>query len=900
MKKVSLSLWAGLLLIVGMEAGAAQWAPEKPARSQTITVTVQDFEPGDILHWGVNVNGQSWVRPARIYRPEGSTLFGDAVRTPFEAVEDAPDAGQVVLGPFNHPDQEVHAVVFAVARADGSWDNNRGEDYLIPVSAGRITVYPARPSADDVIEIVVHNSAPDGQLRWGVNAKRKQWTPLHEVYWPEGSELAEDATGLDTPLSPPDESGRSVLRVGPFNRGEQVVKSLHLAVNWEDEWDTDGGRNYNVPIRWRVEDDPHGVDIVEPAAQEAAREEVRVQLEAPGLDSVELWLNGERVETFTGEGPHVGTLPIAHLAYGPHTLVARGAHDSRTKLDTIVFWHVPQMETAPLPEGIGFGATEHDDGTVTFALYAPGKQFVSLIGCFNEWDVEADRMHVAPDGTWWITRAFAPGTYQYQYEIEGAMRLGDPYAREVDWTNEEGEKGWKPADARTVLHVGADPFPWSATDYQRPSLEELVVYELYIEDLAPGEGFEGVIAKLDYIADMGFNAIEPLPWHPWPGLESWGYNPAFHFAVEQLYGTPNDLKRLIDEAHKRGLAVIIDMVLNHAEWGSPIYQLYGNDYDASPYFREYHGHNWGFPKIDQESPAVKRYVADVIRFWIEEYRIDGFRYDATRWTGWSGYNDWGASWYAYVARNADPDNIQIAEHLPIEPPLIIETEMDTGWHAEYRWRIREMLANARLNPDAFATVMDGRRVGFENSLQRMPYTESHDEERVVREMREAGFDEAEVFRRATAAIALPLTTPGVPMIYAGQEFGEYTEKNVGWNPLNWELLDEEPNRRLHAAMRALVRLRTSHPALREENLRILAADPETGLALYERDSSPHLVQVAVNFGRHPVEASVYLHSGARWRDVLAEQPHAAGVTELTLLPGEVRVWATVPEVEQEE
>lgn len=892
MKKVCIAAYAGLIFCGAAFAEPASWAPEQPSRHEPVTITLHDFSPGDVLHWGVNVDGRTWVRAIDPYRPSGSTPYGNATRTAFVGSEQA-GVGHVVIGPFNNTNQVVGAVVFAISRADGSWDNNRGQDYHIPISSGRIRVQPAEPTANDVIEVTVHDSLPGGQLRWGVNAEREKWTPVNAVYWPDGTVPAEDNVGVDSPLPDPDEHGRSVIQLGPFDRAEQVVASLHMAVHWDDVWDTDGGRNYNTPIQWRDPDDPHGVRIVSPSDTSVANGTVQVEIHAPGLEQVELWLGDARLDTLTGP-EFRRAFPIRYLAYGPHTLTARAIHEEQVKLDTALFWHVPLIEEKPLPEGVGYGATDHEDGTVTFALYAPGKKFVSLVGNFNAWDPDADRMHVAPDGTWWITRDLEPGVYLYQYDIDGMQRLADPYARQVDWTNEDGLKGWKPADARTVLAVGATPFEWTATDYERPSLEEMVVYELYIEDFAPGAGFDGVIAKLDYIADLGVNAIEPLPWHPWPGRISWGYNPAFHFGVEQTYGTPDDLKRLIDEAHKRGLAVIIDMVLNHAEWGSALYQLYGDDYEANPYFREYHGHNWGFPKIDQESPAVKRYVADVIRFWIEEYRVDGFRYDATRWTGWQGYNDWGASWFAYAARQADPQSIQIAEHLPIEPPLITDTEMDTGWHAEYRWRLREMITRAELNPDAFAEAMDGRRVGFEHSFQRMPYTESHDEERVVRELRDAGFSEEEVLRRAELALAITLTTPGVPMLYAGQEFGEDTLKHVGWNPLQWDLLDQEPGRRLHAVTRALARLRATHPALRADNARILAADPTTGLALYERDATPHLVQVAANFGRDAVDASVYLHSDAVWMDALNDTPAPSGVTELILQPGEVRVWATQP------
>ncbi|NCC53479.1 MAG: hypothetical protein EOM20_20025, partial [Spartobacteria bacterium] len=700
-------------------AGQPYWEPEQPIVRDTITVYLPGFQEGDVLHWGVTVDDISWTRPIDAYIPKGSTMFGDAVRTPFKFSPQDFSLGVVEFGPFDHPDQRVGTIDFAVSYADGTWNNNDGEDFSIPVSAGRISISPERPGVNDPVTVTVHDVRPGALLRWGLNADRGSWTPVDPVYYPEGAERADDGVGTDTPLPPPDDNGNSVLVLGPFNRGEQVVRSLHMAVHWKGVWDTDNGRNYNFELDWR--DGPDGLRLLQPAENTVATDQITVEVQNPGQGPVSLWLDGKHLTTLS-RPPFEYPLILDALELGAHRLTARSGSDARATIDSVTFWRVPSVQTLPLPEGVSFGAVDHGDGRVTFALYAPGKKFVELAGDFDPAQAGEERyvMHATPDGVWWLTLPLEPGAYAYQYIIESDMRLGDPYAHEVDWTNEKGQKGWKAKDARAVVRAGKEPFDWTAEGYRRPALDELVIYELFIEDFAPGEGFDGVTERLDYIADLGVNAIEPLPWHPWPGKESWGYNPAFHFAVDPYYGNPERLKHLINESHKRGIAVIIDMVLNHAEWSSPIHMLYGRDYDASPYFRQFTGHNWGFPKIDQQSPAVKRYTADLIRHWIENYRIDGFRYDATRWVGWSGYNDWGASWYAYSANRVDPDNYQIAEHLPIEPPLITDTEMDTGWHAEYRWRIREMLNNGKLDSQAFKEVMDARQVGFTHPLQRIP------------------------------------------------------------------------------------------------------------------------------------------------------------------------------------
>ncbi|MBU1910491.1 MAG: DUF3459 domain-containing protein, partial [Verrucomicrobia bacterium] len=567
-------------------------------------------------------------------------------------------------------------------------------------------------------------------------------------------------------------------------------------------------------------------------------------------------------------------------------------------MQEIFFWKLPPHRVENLPQGTAWGTTENADGTVTFTLHAPGKRFVSLVGDFNGWDPFADMMIASPDGTWWLTRPVSNGTCQYQFCIEGRRFLADPYARDIEWKDEQGREGHEPWHARGVLRVGQPPFAWTATSYVRPALDQLVIYEFHLDDLAPGGGFTGVIAKLDYIQGMGFNAIEPLPWMEFTVDRSWGYNPAFHFAPESAYGTPDDLKRLVDAAHRRGIAVIMDGVFNHMDRNSALYQLYGSDFEASPYFRLFRGENWGFPDLDQQSRAFKRYGADAIQYWLTEYRIDGIRFDATRFVEWAGYNDWGAGWLAWAGRQADPGSYMIAEHIPSDPELINRTEMDTTWHATFRWAIRGKVEEARLDRGELARLLDPTQMGFSNACQRIAYTESHDEERVMRELRRKGFSADEADRRAVLALALTLTAPGPAMIYAGQEFGEDTPKVVGSNPINWKRAEGwfgRRARRLRDSARALVKLRTTHPALRTAAVKVEEKGVPEGVAVYTRGESGPVVVVAANFGRRKRQVEVPLPADGSWRNVLdgtALAPVREGKTSVILEPGGVAVFAT--------
>ena len=850
------------------------------------------------MHWGVNAVGLFWEQPIPEYRPAGSAMEGVAVRTEMEGPDER-GVLRIRLGPFDNTNQLVRSLNFAIHWKDQTWSNKDEKNYDIPVSFGRIETVPEEPTINDRIVVRVRRSLPGGLLRWGVNAENQIWQPPMKRYRPPGTFATPDGLAVDTPLGKPDGNGVSTVVLGPFNRADQVVRTLHMAVHWGTAWDTDAGRNYNVNISLKTGPDAPEVRILSPQDQEVIIDNPLVQFEAERADRAELWLDARSVAS-VAETPFELKIPFRQLQYGRHQLTARAERDGQVGMQEIFFWKLPPHRVDNLPQGTPWGATVNEDGTATFALYAPGKRFVSLVGDFNAWNPFADMMIASPDGTWWLTRPVSNGTHRYQFCIEGRQLLADPYARDIEWKDEAGREGHQPWDARAVLEVGKPPFAWTAENYVRPPLDQMAIYEFHIDDLAPGGGFTGVVAKLDYIRDMGFNAIEPMPWMEFTTDRSWGYNPAFHFAPESAYGTPDELKRLIDEAHKRGLAVIMDAVFNHMDRNSALYQLYGANYDESPYFRQFRGENWGFPDLDQTSRALKRYEADAIRHWLADYRLDGIRFDATRFVEWEGYNDWGAGWLAWAGRQADPGAYMIAEHIPSDPELINRTEMNSTWGDAFRWNIRSFVEEGRLDRAELAKLLDPPQMGFAQAIDRIAYTESHDEERVMRNLRQKGFSQEESSRRSLLALALTLTAPGPAMIYSGQEFGEDTAKTVGPNPLNWKRTKgwfAERARRLQEASRELTTLRTTHPALRTRSVVMQEEGVPDDVAVYVRGEDPDFVVVACNFGRRNRRIEVVLPPAAAWRNVLEQKTVDAGPQSklaLTLKPGEVAVFASAP------
>ncbi len=191
--------------------------------------------------------------------------------------------------------------------------------------------------------------------------------------------------------------------------------------------------------------------------------------------------------------------------------------------------------------------------------------------------------------------------------------------------------------------------------------------------------------------------------------------------------------------------------------------------------------------------------------------------------------------------------------------------------------------------------MDPLLRGYTNAFQRIAYTESHDEERVMRELKDAGYAEDEAVRRAITALAVTMTAPGVTMVYAGQEFGEDTPKVVGANPLQWEKLETKAGRTIHDSFQKLARLRTTHDALAQESIRFPSEPLPKNVAVYERTAPGGGIIVAVNFGRDEAAVELSLPQGNRWIEALGAGSRAwdgGQIISVSLKAGETIVWVS--------
>ncbi|KAA9339378.1 T9SS type A sorting domain-containing protein [Hymenobacter busanensis] len=529
---------------------------------------------------------------------------------------------------------------------------------------------------------------------------------------------------------------------------------------------------------------------------------------------------------------------------------------AQTATDSLVFFVRPAVVTAALPVGSKDGITYLSPTSVRLKLTAPGKQFVYVLGEFNNWQADAGYfMNRTADGNdWWVdVTGLVPGReYSYQYLVDGQLRVADPYCEKIlDPNNDRfipavtypSLKAY-PTGLTTgivsVLQTNQAPYQWTTTGYVRPKKTDLVVYELHLRDFIQRHDYETLRDTLTYLQRLGINAIELMPVNEFEGNDSWGYNPSFYFAPDKYYGTKDALKRLIDECHRRGMAVLLDVVLNHSFGQSPMVQMYfdGSRPTAnSPWFNRdaTHPFNVGYD-FNHESAFTKYFSKRVMEFWLQEYRVDGYRFDLSKgFTQRNNPNDVGA-WGAYdqsriniwldyqnTIRAVDPGAFIILEHFA-------DNSEET------------VLANAGLMlwgnmNGAFAQAAQARNGG--SNLNGLSYrsrgwqqpnlvgfAESHDEERIMVSTQANGLANAATgydtkkLHTALQRVALNnvflLGVPGPKMLWQFGELGYDVSINfngrIGAKPIRWNYLDSTQRRALYNVNAAMAALKKSEPA----------------------------------------------------------------------------------------
>jgi 1,4-alpha-glucan branching enzyme len=655
--------------------------------------------------------------------------------------------------------------------------------------------------------------------------------------------------------------------------------------------------------------------------------------------AMKLYHNGTVVATSAGNVTSItGTSTVS--AAGSQQLVAEAAEGGTSRFDTLnVFVGVsPEMA---LPAGMQDGINYNLTGTsVTLVLRAPGKGFATVMGDFNGWAQNATVMNKTPDGKFfWITlNGLTPGTeYRYQYVVDGNIKIADPYAEKIlDPNNDQfitaatypnliaypaGQTGMV-----SVLQPSPTPYNWTVNNFVQPDKRGLVIYELLLRDFLAAHDWKTLRDTLSYLKRLGVNAIELMPFNEFEGNISWGYNGFQFFALDKYYGPKNTLKQFIDSAHKAGIAVLMDIVLNHTYGPSPLKELY--PMSSNPWYNPAPPHtaiSFG-DDFNHESADTKYFFGRVLKHWITEYKIDGYRFDFSKGLTQKVTNSDAAmsaydasriaiiKGYADSARKANPNAYIILEHFAdnAEEKELSDNGMllwSNVW-TQYQEASMGYLSNSNFDRAIHTTK------GF-TVPHLVAFMESHDEERVtyknIKYGNSAGSynirDTATALKRMELNAAFLLTIPGPKMIW---QFGELgydisrcylssnndetgnCDKKLDPKPIRWDYLQEARRRQVFNTYSELARLRF-HPwykgAFESATIEHSLSGAFKWVKFRTTNDTADLVVIG-NFDVIPQTGTVTFPVAGTWYDYFGNfiQPATGAAQNFTLQPGEFHVY----------
>ncbi len=694
--------------------------------------------------------------------------------------------------------------------------------------------------------------------------------------------------------------------------------------------------------------EPRYIPVPEPI-QKNVGDTIAAAYRSSQTGTISLFLNGQLINSLPG-ADSVYANPVI-TAIGPQQLVGRITNGAATASDTISFFISPTQVMAALPAGVADGINyEAGDTSAILVLRAPNKNKVSVLGEFNNWTEQAGyQMNKTPDGKffWLRLTGLTPGTeYAYQYYIDGSLKVADPYTQKIldpandqyipstTYPNLNPYPAGKTTGIVSVLQTKETAYTWQVNNFSRPDKHGLVIYELLIRDFVGAHDWKTVKDSIAYLKNLGINTIELMPFNEFEGNLSWGYNPDFYFTPDKYYGPKNTVKAFVDECHKNGIAVVMDIALNHSFGSSPMVQMYfdavNNRPDISnPWFNPVakHAYNVGYD-MNHESPDTKYYFDRITAFWLKEYKLDGFRFDLAKGftqkqtcdnggnncdvNGWSNYDSSRvAIWKRYY------DSIQsysASSYVILEHFAANSEELDLSNYGMLLWGNENYAFNqATMGYSTgwdFSQALSTARGWTQPNL--VSYMESHDEERLMYKNISYGNgagsytirDPATGLKRNEMAAAFFLMMPGPKMIWQFGELGydysintcqDLTVSNncrTDAKPIKWDYLQNAGRLHLHDVYAALLKLR-NHPLYKSAFLTNRVDQNLSAAFKWLRlTTDTSNVVVMGNFDVSPAPGSVTFPTAGTWYDYFTgETLTATGTAQnFTLQPGEYHVY----------
>jgi hypothetical protein len=657
---------------------------------------------------------------------------------------------------------------------------------------------------------------------------------------------------------------------------------------------------------------------------------IPVKVSATLADSISLYINKKYIKSALLTDLLTDTI-IADQ-YGEFWVKTVAWKLPKTAADSFFFYVRKPVVTEALPAGLKDGINYLSDTSAALVLYAPYKSYAFATGDFNGWKpCEKGYMKVTPDNQryWLEISGLKPKKeYRFQYQVDSALIIADPYTdKTLDPNNDQyitsatypGLISY-PKDTTTgivsVLQTGQVPYSWKTSTYQLPQKNKLVIYELLVRDFVAKHDFNTISDTLNYLQKMGVNAIELMPVTEFEGNLSWGYNISFFFAPDKYYGPKNTLKALVDSCHKRGIAVIMDLVMNHAFGQSPFVQLYLDYYATdqivmkvpNPWFNATSPnpvYKWG-ADFNHESPETQKLVDRVTSYWMTEYKIDGFRFDFTK-----GFTNTPGDGSAYDASRinilermankiwqVNSNAYVILEHFAAntEEKVLAEYGMLLWGNINYQYCEAVMGFTSDLS---YATPLS--RGWSQPNL--VSYMESHDEERVMYKAltygnSATGYNIRDIpiaLKRVELAALFFLTIPGPKMIWQFGELGYDVSIDVngrtGSKPILWIYYDDINRRRLYTIFGILNNLKKEQEVFSTSDYTYSLAGKQKSMQL---NSAAMKVDILGNFDIISGYVTPAFQQTGKWYEYFTDDSiTVTGVNDpIQLQAGEYRLYTT--------
>lgn len=674
-------------------------------------------------------------------------------------------------------------------------------------------------------------------------------------------------------------------------------------------------------------------------------ESININAKASESANLRILFNGTQVATQNAATTITASTSIT--AAGNQQIIAEAVAGSTTVRDTLNFFVSAAVNVAPLPAGVKDGINyQPGDTSAVLVLYAPGKSSVMVLGDFNNWTAGLNyQMNRTEDGNrhWLRITGLTPGTeYAYQYLVDGTLRVADyntekvldpfndPFIPASNYPSLKAYPTGKTTGIVSVLQTAKPAYNWQVPNFTRPDKRNLLVYELLVRDFIAAQNWNVLRDTLTYLKRLGINAIHVMPFNEFEGNNSWGYNPSFYFAPDKMYGTENALRQFIDECHKQGIAVIMDMVLNHSFGQSPMVQLYwdgANNKPANnnPWFNPdaKHPFNVGYD-MNHDSQATKDFVARVVRHWLVNYKIDGFRWDLSKgFTQTNNPNDvnaWGNTditrintWKRiYDSMQAVlPGSYCILEHFANNDEETQLANYGMLLWGNSNFAFREAVKATNLGNSNFDWGLHTRRGWSQPHL--MTYMESHDEERIIFDALQNGSTSNTghlvntlpvALKRAEMAAAFWAMMPGPKLMWQFGELGYDQSINRCENgsinndcrtapkPVLWNYRTETNRAALYNVYRELFRLRRTPNYFTTFTSNSVSQNFSGAFKTMTINSDSLVIVVVGNFGVTATTSSVNFPTAGTWYSYLTGTTvtAAGGAQNVSLAPAEYHIY----------